>query len=193
MKVMKKLLINSVMMLLVLSLLTGLVYPLAVTGLAQILFPRQANGSMIVEGGKTVGSTLIGQPFNDPKYFWSRPSATTVTGGTDPLPYNAESSNASNLGPTNPDLTKAVAERIQKLRNADPGNTAPIPVDLVTASASGYLLRIGRLPNRILSVNVACDSWSTREAGPIGISKNHSGLLVAVADACFGTVPRLDR
>ncbi len=114
-----------------LTVLTGLVYPLVVTGLAQVLFPRQANGSLILRDGKAVGSELIGQPFDDPKYFWGRPSATS------PYPYNAGSSNGSNLGPTNPDLEKAVKERVAALRAADPGNTAPVPVDLVTASASG--------------------------------------------------------
>jgi len=114
-----------------LTLLTGLVYPLVVTGLAQVIFPRQANGCLIVRDGKAVGSELIGQPFDDPKYFWGRPSATS------PYPYNAGSSSGSNLGPTNPDLEKAVKERVEVLRAADPGNTAPVPVDLGTASASG--------------------------------------------------------
>ena len=114
-----------------LMLLTGLAYPLLVTGVAQVVFPRQANGSMIIEDGVARGSGLIGQPFDDPRYFWGRPSATT------PVPYNAASSSGSNWGPTNPDYLKAVAERIAKLREADPGNRQPIPVDLVTASASG--------------------------------------------------------
>jgi len=114
-----------------LTLLTGLVYPLVVTGLAQVLFPRQANGSLIVQNGKAVGSELIGQPFDDAKFFWGRPSATS------PYPYNAGSSSGSNLGPTNPDLEKAVKERVEALRAADPGNSAPVPVDLVTASGSG--------------------------------------------------------
>ena len=113
------------------TLLTGLAYPLAVTGVAQIAFPWQANGSLILRDGKPVGSALIGQPFDDAKYFWGRPSATT------PFPYNAGSSSGSNQGPTNPDLLKAVKERVEALRAADPGNTAPVPVDLVTASGSG--------------------------------------------------------
>jgi K+-transporting ATPase ATPase C chain len=96
-----------------------------------VIFPRQANGSLIMKDGKTVGSELIGQPFDDPKYFWGRPSATS------PFPYNAGASSGSNQGPTNPALKKAVQDRIDALRAADPGNTSPIPVDLVTASGSG--------------------------------------------------------
>jgi K+-transporting ATPase ATPase C chain len=114
-----------------LTILTGLVYPLIMTGITQVLFPRQANGSMIVANGRTVGSELIGQPFDDPKYFWSRPSATG------PYPYNAAASSGSNLGPTNPALIQQVQDRIAALKKADPGNNLPIPVDLVTASASG--------------------------------------------------------
>jgi potassium-transporting ATPase KdpC subunit len=114
-----------------LTILTGLVYPVVVTGIAQVLFPRQANGSLIVKDGKAVGSELIGQPFDDAKYFWGRPSATS------PFPNNAGASSGSNQGPTNPDLQKAVQGRIEALRAADPGNTAPVPVDLVTASGSG--------------------------------------------------------
>ena len=121
----------AIVMLVVLSVLTGLVYPAVVTGIAQVLFPRQANGSLIVKDGKVVGSTLIGQPFDDPKYFWGRPSATS------PFPYNAASSSGSNQGPTNPALYDAVKGRVEALRAADPGNTAPVPVDLVTASGSG--------------------------------------------------------
>jgi potassium-transporting ATPase KdpC subunit len=121
----------AIMSLLVLTAITGVAYPLVVTGIAQLLFPWQANGSLIVKDGKPVGSALIGQPFDDPKYFWSRPSATS------PYPDNAASSSGSNLGPTNPDLAKAVQGRVEALRGADPGNTAPIPVDLVTASGSG--------------------------------------------------------
>jgi K+-transporting ATPase ATPase C chain len=111
--------------------LTGAAYPALVTGIAQLVFPREANGSLIVKGKDPIGSTLIGQPFADPSHFWSRPSATS------PYPYNAASSSGSNQGPTNPALTDAVAARIKALKDADPGNNAPIPVDLVTASASG--------------------------------------------------------
>src|SRR5438445_2925585 len=115
---------------LILTFLTGIIYPLIVTAFAQ-LFPDKAAGSVIEVNGKAVGSELIGQPFSDPKYFWSRPSATS------PQPYNGASSSGSNLGPTNKALAEAVADRIKRLREADPGNTAPVPADLVTASASG--------------------------------------------------------
>lgn len=118
-------------MLVVLSVLTGVLYPLVVTGVAQLAFRSAANGSLIVVDGKPVGSTLLGQPFDDPKYFWSRPSATS------PQPYNGASSVGSNLGPRNPALADAVAARIKALRDADPGNVAAVPVDLVTASGSG--------------------------------------------------------
>jgi K+-transporting ATPase ATPase C chain len=117
--------------LVVLTVVTGVVYPLIVTGIAQLVFPSQANGSLITKDGKVVGSALIGQPFDDPKYFWGRPSATS------PFSYNAGASSGSNLSPTNPDLVKAVQGRVDALRAADPGNTAPVPVDLVTASGSG--------------------------------------------------------
>jgi len=117
--------------LLLFTVLTGIVYPLVVTGIAQVVFPFQANGSLIVKGGKVVGSALIGQPFDAPKYFWSRPSATS------PFRYNAAASSGSNLSPTNPALVSAVQGRVDALRAADPGNTAPVPVDLVTASGSG--------------------------------------------------------
>ena len=117
--------------LVVLTVVTGVVYPVVVTAIAQLVLPHQANGSLIVQSGKVVGSALIGQPFEDPKYFWGRPSATS------PFGYNAASSSGSNLSPTNPALVKSVQERVDALRAADPGNTAPVPVDLVTASASG--------------------------------------------------------
>lgn len=114
-----------------LSLLTGLAYPMLVTGISQVAFPEQAAGSLVVKDGKAVGSALIGQNFTDPKYFWSRPSATA------PQPYNASASGGSNQGPLNPALTEAVKGRVEALQAADPGNKRPIPVDLVTASASG--------------------------------------------------------
>ena len=113
-----------------LTVITGVAYPLLVTAFAQ-LFPNEATGSVIEANGKAVGSTLIGQPFSDPKYFWSRPSATS------PQPYNGGASSGSNQGPTNKALAAAVADRIKALREADPGNTKPVPADLVTASGSG--------------------------------------------------------
>ena len=118
-------------MLLALTVLTGVAYPLLVTGIAQGLFANQANGSLIEQDGKVVGSALIGQAFSDPKYFWGRPSATG------PAPYNAAASSGSNQGPLNPALEEAVKGRITALQAADPSQTAPIPVDLVTASGSG--------------------------------------------------------
>ncbi len=117
--------------LLLLTILTGVVYPLVVTGLAQLLFPVQANGSLLTRGDVVVGSALIGQPFDAPTYFWGRPSATG------PAAYNGAASSGSNLGPLNDALVEAVAARVTALRAADPGNTAAVPVDLVTSSASG--------------------------------------------------------
>lgn len=114
-----------------LTLITGFLYPLVITGLAQVLFPQQANGSLILIDGKPVGSSLIGQPFDAPQYFWGRPSATA------PFPYNAAASSGSNLGPTNDTLMKAVQARIDALKATDPDNPLPVPVDLVTASGSG--------------------------------------------------------
>jgi len=123
--------VPAIRMLLALTALTGVVYPLVVTGIAQIAFPGAAHGSLILVDGKTLGSTLIGQPFDDPKYFWSRPSATS------PQPYNGASSGASNQGARNPALADAVKDRIKALRDADPENKSPVPVDLITASGSG--------------------------------------------------------
>jgi K+-transporting ATPase ATPase C chain len=121
----------AIVSLALLSAITGLAYPALVTGIAQLVFPHRANGSLIVKDGKVVGSALIGQPFDDPKYFWGRPSATA------PFPYIAAASSGSNQGPTNPALITAVEGRVAALRAADPGNTAAVPVDLVTASGSG--------------------------------------------------------
>ncbi len=128
---MSRLIRNALTMLLVMTVIVGLIYPLAATGVAQLLFPHQANGSLVERDGKPIGSELIGQSFTDPRYFWGRPSATT------PQPNNGTASNGSNLGPTNPALHDAVQQRIDALHAADPGNIATVPADLVTASGSG--------------------------------------------------------
>lgn len=128
---MKTLLRPALSLFVLLSTVTGLAYPLAVTGVAGAAFPEQAAGSLILKDGKPVGSSLIGQNFSDPKHFWGRPSATA------PQPYNASASSGSNQGPLNPALVDAVKARIEALRAADPANGTPIPADLVTASASG--------------------------------------------------------
>ena len=124
-------------LLLVMTALLGIVYPLVITAIAQVVFPNQAGGSLIHQGGKLIGSRLIGQSFSDPKYFWGRPSATT------PQPYNATGSTGSNLGPLNPALIDAVKANAKALRDADPENHEPIPVELVAASASGIDPEIG--------------------------------------------------
>jgi K+-transporting ATPase ATPase C chain len=121
----------AIVLFVIMTVLTGIAYPLAITGIAQVLFQHQASGSLLVRDGRAVGSRLIGQNFADPKYFWSRPSATT------PQPYNGIGSTGSNLGPLNPALIELVKTRIEALKAADPANSAPVPVDLVTASASG--------------------------------------------------------
>jgi K+-transporting ATPase ATPase C chain len=128
---MKKLIRQCVVLFIAMTVLTGILYPLAATGLAQAMFHAKANGSLVEKDGKTVGSTLIGQAFSGPRYFWGRPSATT------PNPNNGASSSGSNQGPTNPALTDAVKQRIDALKQVDPSNDASVPVDLVTASGSG--------------------------------------------------------
>ena len=128
----------ALLLFVLLSLVTGLLYPLLVTGVAQVAFRDAANGSLIVRDGKVIGSRLIGQPFSDPRHFWSRPSATA------PMAYNGGASSGSNLGPLNPALHDAVKARIAALREADPDNTALVPIDLVTASASGLDPHISR-------------------------------------------------
>jgi K+-transporting ATPase ATPase C chain len=122
---------QAIMCFVVLTVITGIVYPLVLTGIAQLIFPRQANGSLITINGKTIGSSLIGQSFSSPKYFWARPSATS------PAPYNAASSSGSNLGPLNPALMDNVKARITQLKAADAASKQAVPVDLVTASGSG--------------------------------------------------------
>ncbi|RZL02806.1 MAG: potassium-transporting ATPase subunit KdpC [Rubrivivax sp.] len=134
----------------VLSLVTGLAYPLATTGLAQLAMPAQAQGSLVFgEQGPPIGSTLIGQSFTDPHHFWGRPSATS------PTPYNASLSGGANLGPLNPALVEAVKTRIQALRTADPGNSARVPADLVTTSASGLDPHISVAAARYQAARVA--------------------------------------
>jgi len=128
---MKKLIRQAVVLFLLLTAVTGVIYPLAATGVAQVLFPAAANGSLVTKDGVLAGSTLIGQSFTQPGYFWSRPSATS------PGPNNAAASSGSNLGPTNPALTDVAKQRIDALRHADPGNDAPVPVELIAASGSG--------------------------------------------------------
>ena len=128
---MKTLLRPALSLFVLLTVITGIAYPLVVTGIAKVAFPEAANGSLIVKDGKAVGSRLIGQNFTDPKYFWGRPSATG------PMPYNASASSGSNQGPLNPALVEAVKGRIDAMKAADQDNTRPIPADLVTASASG--------------------------------------------------------
>jgi len=129
--VMKTLIRPAIMLFLLLTIVTGLVYPVAVTGVARLLFPHQAAGSLIERGNSVVGSELIGQSFSGARYFWGRPSATA------PMPYNATDSGGSNLGPTNPALVDAVKARVDLIRAAHPTQTGPVPADLVTASASG--------------------------------------------------------
>jgi K+-transporting ATPase ATPase C chain len=128
---MKALIRPAVFLFIALTVITGAAYPLLVTGIAQAAFSDQANGSLVVRDGRVVGSRLIGQGFSDPRYFWSRPSATS------PTPYNGAGSGGSNQGPLNPALVDAVKSRVEALRAAEPGNAAPVPVDLVTASGSG--------------------------------------------------------
>ena len=128
---MRTLIRPAVTLLLLMTVLLGIVYPVVITGIARVAFPDQAAGSLVIKNGKAIGSTLIGQNFTAPKYFWGRPSATGNA------PYNGVASSGSNMGPLNPALTDAVKARIEALRAADPGNNAPVPVDLVTASGSG--------------------------------------------------------
>ncbi|MDR3393670.1 MAG: potassium-transporting ATPase subunit KdpC [Parasulfuritortus sp.] len=166
----------AVTLFVMLSVVTGIVYPLAVTGIAKVVFPDQAAGSLIVKDGKPVGSALIGQNFSDPKYFWGRPSATG------PMPYNASASGGSNLGPLNPALIDAVKGRIEALKAADPGNSAPVPADLVTASGSGLdphisqaaaeyqVMRVARLRGLQISAvqRLISDNTENRQLGFLG-------------------------
>ena len=154
----------ALVLFLLLTVLTGFLYPLVVTGLAQLLFPARAAGSLVTRDGHAVGSRLIGQSFSDPKYFWSRPSATT------PQPYNGTASTGSNLGPLNPALQEAIGSRVAALRAADPGNSAPVPIDLVTASASGLDPEISL---------AAANSQAARVARARGLAPERVQALIA--------------
>lgn len=146
---MKELVRPAVSLFVLLSIVTGIAYPLAITGIGQAVFPDEAGGSLIVKDGKPVGSALIGQNFTDPKHFWGRPSATG------PYPYNASASSGSNQGPLNPALVDAVKGRVDALRAADPSNQMPIPADLVTASGSGLDPEISPAAARYQAARVA--------------------------------------
>jgi K+-transporting ATPase ATPase C chain len=154
----------AIVALVALSLVTGVAYPLLVTAIAQVAFPAEANGSLIERDGKTLGSRLVGQPFSDPKYFWSRPSATA------PVPYNAGASSGSNQGPVSPALADVVKARLAALRAADPQQTRPVPVDLVTASGSGLDPHISP---------AAADYQVPRVARVRGVSEEKLRALVA--------------
>jgi K+-transporting ATPase ATPase C chain len=139
----------AIVLLVLFTFITGVLYPLAITALAQVAFPQQANGSLIIENGQPVGSNLIGQPFDDPAYFWGRLSATG------PVPYNGAASSGSNLGPTSATLMGNIQARLDALHAADPGNDAPVPVDLATASASGLDPHISLAAARYQAARVA--------------------------------------
>ena len=149
--------------LILLTVITGAVYPAIVTGVAKVAFPDKSSGSILTISGRSVGSELIGQPFSDPKYFWSRPSATS------PVPYAGDNGSGSNLGPTNPALAEAVRQRVAALRAADPQNQQPVPVDLVTASASGL--------DPHISV-AAAEYQAARVARTRGVAKEKVELLI---------------
>jgi K+-transporting ATPase ATPase C chain len=156
----------ALMIFALLSLLTGVLYPLIVTGVAEVLFADQANGSLVQVAGRSVGARLVGQPFSSPRYFWSRPSATS------PQPYNGAASSGSNQGPTSPALEEAIKARIAALREADPGDTAPVPIDLVTASGSGLDPHIS---------SAAAEYQVGRVARERGISEDNIRALVREA------------
>lgn len=157
------------MLFVALTVVTGIAYPVLVTALGQAVFPHQANGSLIVRGGEPVGSELIGQQFDAPGYFWGRLSATT------PNPYNAQNSGGSNLGPTNPALADEVKGRLNALHAADPANTAPVPVDLVTSSGSGLDPEISPAAAAYQAARVAKARALAREQVDALIARNTSG------------------
>jgi K+-transporting ATPase ATPase C chain len=164
----------AVVLFLLLTLLTGFLYPLVVTGVAQLLFPTRAAGSIVTRDGHAVGSRLIGQSFSDPRYFWSRPSATT------PQPYNGTASSGANLGPLNPQLTDAIKARVAALRAADPANSAPVPVDLVTASASGLDPEISLAAANYQAARVARARGLAPERVQALIAQHTEGRLLGV-------------
>jgi K+-transporting ATPase ATPase C chain len=162
---------QAILIFIVLSIITGIIYPLFITGMAQVFFRNQANGSLIYQNGKPVGSALIGQAFNDPRYFWGRISATS------PVSFNAASSSGSNLGPSNPALLVAVKARIKTLRLADPDNASPIPVDLVTSSASGLDPHISLAAAYYQAPRIARLRGLSQDSVKILIAKHTSGRL----------------
>ena len=164
----------ALVLFLLLTVLTGFLYPLVVTGVAQLLFPAQAAGSIVTRDGHAVGSRLIGQSFSDPKYFWSRPSATT------PQPYNGTASTGSNLGPLNPALRDAIKPRVAALRAADPGNGAPVPIDLVTASGSGLDPEISLAAANYQAARVARARGLAPERVQALIAQHAEGTLLGV-------------
>jgi potassium-transporting ATPase KdpC subunit len=165
---------SALVLLLLLTALTGLLYPLIVTGLAQLLFPQQAAGSIVTREGRAVGSRLIGQSFGEPRYFWSRPSATA------PQPYNGTASTGANLGALNPALADAVRTRVAALRAADAGNAAPVPIDLVTASASGLDPEISVAAANYQSARVARARGLPAERVQALIAHHSEGRLLGV-------------
>jgi K+-transporting ATPase ATPase C chain len=171
---MKSLIRPAVSVFVALTVITGVVYPLAVTGVAKLAFPDQAAGSLIVKDGKAIGSSLIGQSFTDPKYFWGRPSATT------PMANNAANSMGTNAGPLNPALVDAVKGRVEALRAADPGNNAPVPVDLVTTSASGMDPHISVAAAQYQAVRVARVRGLGADAVKSLIERHTEGRLFGV-------------
>jgi K+-transporting ATPase ATPase C chain len=164
----------ALVMLVAMTVVTGVAYPLVVTGIAQVAFRDQANGSLIERDGKALASRLVGQPYEDPGYFWSRPSATG------PFPYNGGASSGSNQGPTNPALTEAVKGRIEALRAADPDNKAPVPIDLVTASGSGLDPHISPAAAAYQAGRVAGKRGMTREAVDALIARQTEGRQLGI-------------
>lgn len=171
---MRNLLRPALVLFAAMTVLTGIVYPVAVTAIGQAMFPHQANGSIIEKDGKPVGSALIGQQFDAPYYFWGRLSATT------PNPYNAQSSGGSNLGPRNPALSDEVKGRIKALHDADPTNRAPVPVDLVTSSGSGLDPHITPAAAAYQAARVAKARGLTREQVDDLIARNTVGRQLGV-------------